>query len=191
MQGIIYTSPRWNKLSIGRKQRMKKSLHSSLQNQIRFTAVMVKKWGLSQSSFTSYRKLVGHQSSSGAGSTPHGDRGQWTPSAAQPQTRWHRAIQSNTAGTKGKRTGRELQGKASTAPTYGCSLASWTFGQRRSVANLIPTFGVQCWVCPESEGQHCPWCTKASERHPLRRGLRQSMAMTWESLCALYQPDLD
>lgn len=188
MQGIIYTSPRWNKLSIGRKQRVKKCLHSSLQNQIHFTAVMVIKWGLPQSSFTSYRKLVGHQSPSGAGSTHC--RGTEDSRLPRPETRWHRAIQSNTTGAKGKHAGRELRGKASTAPAYGCSLASWTFGQRRSLANLIPTFEVQCRVCPEGEGQHCPRCSKASERHRLGCGLQQSMAMIWESLCALYQPDL-
>lgn len=182
MQGIIYTSSRWNKLSIGRKQRMKKSLHSSLQNQIQFTAVMVRKRELSQSSFTSYRELVGHQSSSGAGSTLHGDRGQGTPRQHSHGHSWHRAVQSNTTRAKGKRAARELQGKASTAPAYGCSLASWTFWQRRSVTNLVPTLGFQCWVCP-GEGQ-------GLERHWLGRGLRQSVAMVWESLCALCQPDL-
>lgn len=161
MQGIIYTSPRWNKLSISRKQHLEKSPHSSLQNQIHFTAVMVRKWGLSQSSSTSYPKLAGHQSS--LGQVPHcigtGDRG--LP-RQHGQTHQHRAIQQDSP-SQGASTGRELRGKASTAPAYGCSLASWTFGQRRSGANLIPTLGLQCWGCPEGEGQHCPTCSKASD----------------------------
>lgn len=148
MQGIIYTSLRWNKLSIGGKQCLKKSLHSSLQNQIRFTTVMVKKWGLSQSSFTSYQKLVGHQSSWGWDSLcmGTGDRGQWPPSQRHC-TEPSKATQRS----QGKHAGRELRGKASAAPACGCSLASWTFGQRRSVATLIATSGFQCWGCPEGE----------------------------------------
>lgn len=101
MQGIIYTSPRQNKLSIGRKQRVKKSLHSSLQNQIRFTAVMVKKWGLSQSSSTSYRELVGHQSSSGQ--APHctgtGDSGSLGSPARDTGTEPSKATQPEPRGS--------------------------------------------------------------------------------------------
>lgn len=124
MQGIIYTSPPWNKLSIGRKQRVKKSLHSSLQNQIHFTAVMVKKWGLSQSTFTSYQQPVGHQSSSGA--VPHCSGTGTAESPGSTARHWHRAIQSNTPRAKGKHAGGELQGEA---PAYGCGLAKleiWT-----------------------------------------------------------------
>lgn len=125
MQGIIYTSPRWNKPSIGRKQCVKKSPRSSLQNQIPFTAVMVTRWGLSQSSSMSYPRLVGHQSS--WGQVPHctgtgtGD----SLGSMGTQTRWHRAIHSSTARAKGQHTGR-VQRKAPTASAYGCRLASWT-----------------------------------------------------------------
>lgn len=136
MQGIIYTGPRWNKLSIGRKQCVKRSLHSGLQNQIRFTAVMVKEWGLSQSSFMSYQKLVGHQSSSGF----HPARGQGTVASLGRDTGTEPS--KATQRSQGKHAGRELQGKASAAPAYGCSSASWTFGQRRSVANIwLPLLG--------------------------------------------------
>lgn len=100
----------------------------------------------------------------GAGSTLHGDRGQWLP--RQPgQRQWHRTIQSNAAGAKGKHAGRELQGKASTAPAYGCSLASWMFGQRRSVANLIPTFGFRRWGVPRRWGTALPSVQQGLSTH--------------------------
>lgn len=71
---------------------MKKSLHSSLQNQIWLTTVMVKKQGPSQTSFVSYRKLVGHQRVH-QGGFPHCTlkERQWTPSAAEAR---------DTTGTK-------------------------------------------------------------------------------------------
>lgn len=170
MQGIIYTSPRWNELSIGRKQRMKKSLHSSLQNQIRFTAVMVKKRGLSQSSFHVLPKASWPSEFIRAGSTPHGDRGQWTPSAARPETRWHRAIQSNTTGAKGKRAGRELQGKASTAPAYGCSLASWTFGTEEISSQFDSHFWGSMLSVPRRRGTALPY---------VQQGLGTAPTRTW------------
>lgn len=112
----------------------------------------------------------------GAGSTLHGDRGQWLP-RQHGQRHWHRAIQSNATGAKGKHAGRELQGKASTAPAYGCGLASWMFGQRRSVANLIPTFGFQRWGVPRRWGTALP-------------NLQQGLSTTWMWLVAENGHDL-
>lgn len=161
---------------------MKKSPHSSLQNQIRFTAVMVKKWGLSQSSCTSYRKLVGHQSSSGQ--VPHcmgtGDRGQGTPSAARPDTRWHRATQSSTARAKGKRAEESCKEKLQLLLPMAAVQQAGRLGRGDEQPVRFP-FGCQCWGCPEGEGQRCP---------TRRRQDWQRMAMVWESLCALHQPDL-
>lgn len=60
---------------------MKKSPHSSLQDQIQLTAVMVKEWGPSQSSFTHYRKLADHQRVHQMRVSTLKEQ-QWTPSAA-------------------------------------------------------------------------------------------------------------
>lgn len=130
----------------------------------------LKSGGYPRAAFTSYRKLVGHQSSSGAGSTPHGDRGQWTPSAARPETRWHRAIQSNTTGAKGKRAGRELQGKASTAPAYGCSLASWTFGTEEISSQFDSHFWGSMLSVPRRRGTALPY---------VQQGLGTAPTRTW------------
>lgn len=166
---------------------MKKSLHSSLQNQIRFTAVMVKKWGLSQSSFTSYRELAGHQSSSGQ--VPHrpgtGDSG-----LPGQHRHWHWAIQSNAAGAKGKRAGRELQGKPSTAPAYGCSFSKldvWT-------EEISSKSDSRFWVSMLRGAQQVRDSTAQRAARPRSRtDLDVACGREWawfESLCALYQPDL-
>lgn len=177
MQGIIYTSPRWNKPSIGRKTHVKKSPHSSLQNQIPFTAVMVKKWGLSQSSSTSYPKLVGHQSSSGQ--VPHctgtgtgdslGSRG--------TQTRWHRAIHSSTARAKGQHAGRAAR-KSFHCSSYGCSLASWTLDRGDQEPMWFPLSGFNAEGAQEVRD--------STAQCAARPRSWQRMAMIWESLCALY-----
>lgn len=117
---------------------------------------------------------------------------QWTPSAAEARRHnWQKAIKSNTTRAKWKHAGRELQGKVLTATAYGCSLASWMLQQRRSVANLIPTFGFQYCAPPERKGQYCHTCSNTPEWHWLGHGdLHQNTITIWESFCALYQSDL-
>lgn len=148
---------------------MRNSLHSSLQNQIWLTSVMVKKQGPSQSSFTSYRKLAGHQRvHQGRVSTLHVKKATADSLCSRSQRHsWHKAIKSNTTRANWKHAGRELQGKVLTATAYGCSLASWTLQQRRSIANLIPTFGFQYCAHPECKGRYCHTCSNTSERHQL------------------------
>lgn len=81
---------------------MKKSLHSSLQNQIQLTTVMVEVWGPSQSSFTPYRKLADHQRVHQMHASMLKEQ-QWTASAAAARdttgTKPLKAIQPEPSGS--------------------------------------------------------------------------------------------
>lgn len=146
MQGIIYRSPWWDKPTTRRKQRMKKTLHFSLQNQIRLTTAVVRKRGRPQSSIVSYRKLVGIRES------PKGGSG--FPAA-------------EAAGAEGERELQELHGRVPPAAAYGCTSASRTL-QHRSGANLIPTSAFPCVQQHPRAAPAQTWRPAAKHRHYLR-----------------------
>lgn len=152
---------------------MKKLLHSSLQNQIWLTTVLVKKWGPSQSSFASYRKLIGHlRVHQGRVSTLHVKKSE---SGLPPQQK----LQTQLARSHQKQYNQsqvEARWKRAARKSFNCYCLWLQFSkldvttEGRSVANLMPTFGFQYCARPKCKGRYCHACSNTSERHRLGRG---------------------
>lgn len=110
----------------------------------------------------SYQKVAGHQSPSGAGSTARGQgtEDSLSSTARDTGTEPSKATQPEPRGS----TGRELQGKASTAPAYGCSLAKLDVWTEEIGSQFDSHFWGSMLRVPRRQGQHCPMCSKACGR---------------------------